>query len=259
MVDAQARGLATMIQEMAKIPASGAGWAERLLERAGLLYLLADGYRHADDLPPEIRADLRGIVGWAQKQDEVLRLPAVRDQWLVLSQRVHEEANAEIQRTWLRGLTTGRDALLLEFSFGGQPFELKLPGGSRFEADLVYYPSSFPQRALIREKRRSLPPAPMLDGGSIAAGLAAYGEALSRQPWLNLFPMLLRNVYPLRTESGMILRDAEGHFLPLGQYVDGGWKLLAISGGNPLIIFGEWNGERLLALSAWAGERMFLL
>ncbi len=259
MVDAQARGLAAALQEMAKIPASGAGWAERLLERAGLLYLLVDGYRRADTLPPEVRADLRTIVGWAQKQEDILALPPVRDQWVVLSQRVHEQDRGEVQRTWLRGLSSGKDALLLDFSFNNAPFELKLPGGMRFEADLVYYPGSFPQRALIQQRRRTLPPAPMIDGETIPAALAAYGAALSRQPWLSLFPMLLRDVYPLRTETGWIVRDAGGHFLSIGQYVENGWKLLAISGGHPLKIFGEWNGERLLTLSTWAGDRLILL
>ena len=177
----------------------------------------------------------------------------------MLSQRVHEEDRAEIQRTWLRGLTTGKDALLLDFSFNGQPFELKLPGGLRFEADLVYYPSSFPQRALIKQRRRTLPPEPMIHGVAISEALVAYGEALSRQPWLSLFPMLLRDVYALRTGDKWILREADGHFLPLGTYVESGWKLLAISGGHPIKVFGEWDGARLLPLSAWSGERLILL
>lgn len=259
MVDAQARGLATALQELAKIPGSGAGWAERLLERAGRLYLLLDGYRHADALPPEVRADVRSSVGWNQKQEDVLALPAVRDNWIVLSQRVHEEDRAEIQRTWLRSLTTGQDALLLEFSFNGQPFTLRLPAGLRFEADLVFYPSGFPQRALIKERRRTLPPPPLIAGQTVAEALAAYGAALSRQPWLSLFPLLLRDVYPLRSGDSWILRDGSGHFLPLGAYVESGWKLLAISGGQPLTVFGEWDGERLLPLSTWAGERLILL
>ena len=259
MVDAQARGLANQLQEMAKVTQMGLGWANRLLERAGMLYLLLEGYRHQEALPPDLRADVRSIVGWNQKQEDLLDLPAVRDEWLVLSQREHEEDRAEIQRTWLRGLSTGKTALLLEFSFNHQPFELKLPGGTRFDADLIYYPSQYPQRAIISQRRKTLPPQPMIAGESIPTALAAYAEAISRQPWLNLFPMLLADVYPLRTETGWIVRDAASHALPFGHYVEAGWKLLAISGGYPLTIFGEWNGERLLILTAWVNDRMLLL
>jgi hypothetical protein len=34
-----------------------------------------------------------------------------------------------------------------------------------------------------------------------------------------------------------------------------GWKLLALSGGYPITIFGEWNGRSLLPISAWADGR----
>jgi hypothetical protein len=259
MVDAQARGLANQLQEMGKVPQSGAGWASKLLERAGMLYLLLEGYRHQDTLPPDLRADVRAIVGWNQKQEDLLALPSVRDKWLVLSQRVHEEDRAEIQRTWLRGLTTGQTALLLDFSFNHQPFELKLPGGMCFEGDLIYYPSNYPQRALIKERRKTLPLQPMIEGETIPTLIAAYADALTHQPWLNLFPMLLKDVYPLRTETGWFVRDTEGHALSIGQYVENGWKLLALSGGYPLTIFGEWDGQRLLTLSAWVNGRMLLL
>ena len=259
MVDAQARGLANQLQEMSRIPPTGAGWAGKLLERVGMLYLLLEGYRHQDSLSPDLRADIRSLVGWNQKQEDLLDLPSVRDEWLVLSQRVYDEDPGEVQRTWLRGLTTRQAALLLDYSFNGKPFELKLPAGSCFEGDLIYYPSHYPQRAIIKERRKTIPTLNMLAGDTIPALLTAYTDALARQPWLNLFPMLLSDVYPLRTETGWIVRDVDGHALSIGQYVENGWKLLALSGGHPLTLFGEWNGERLLTLTAWVNGRMTLL
>ena len=110
MVDAQMRGIANQLRSLAQIPQTGSGWVERLLERVSLLHLLVDGYRHLDTLPPGLQADVRSIVGWSQKQDDLLDLPIVRDQWVVLSQRTHEEERGgETQRTWLRGVQTGRD------------------------------------------------------------------------------------------------------------------------------------------------------
>jgi hypothetical protein len=34
-----------------------------------------------------------------------------------------------------------------------------------------------------------------------------------------------------------------------------GWKLIALSGGHPLTMFGEWNGQTLLPIAAWAEGR----
>ena len=33
-----------------------------------------------------------------------------------------------------------------------------------------------------------------------------------------------------------------------------GWVLLAESGGGPLTVFGEWDGETLRPLSAWTDD-----
>ena len=252
-------GLANQLRNMATIPGKGAGWASTLLEHSGMLYLLIDGYRHQDTLPPTLREDVRAMVGWSQKQDDLLNLPSVRDQWVVLSQRVHEEERMDIQRTWLRGQTTGQTALHLEFAFNVQPFELRLPTGSWIDADLIYYPSHYPLRVLIKERHKTLAPVEIMPGETIPAAYAAYTDALSRQPWLDIFPMLLRDVYPLHTESGWIVRDADGYTLPMGQFVENGWKLLAISGGHPLTIFGEWDGRRLLVLNVWTDQGIILL
>ena len=38
-----------------------------------------------------------------------------------------------------------------------------------------------------------------------------------------------------------------------------GWELLAHSGGYPITLFGEWNGEQLLPLSVWIENQFFHL
>jgi hypothetical protein len=34
-----------------------------------------------------------------------------------------------------------------------------------------------------------------------------------------------------------------------------GWRLLALGGGTPLTVFGEWNGEEFWPLGAWTAGR----
>src|SRR5205807_1879903 len=50
MVDSQVPGAARVLREMSGIPASGDGWPARLLERAGRLHLLAQGFKRLAEL-----------------------------------------------------------------------------------------------------------------------------------------------------------------------------------------------------------------
>src|SRR5262249_53493667 len=84
LVDAQAGGVAGRVRAPAAIPASGDGWQERLLEQLGLLYLLIEGFRRLDALPPATQADIRAAIGWNVNQDELIAAGAgVRDRWFV--------------------------------------------------------------------------------------------------------------------------------------------------------------------------------
>jgi hypothetical protein len=258
MVDAQARGIANQIRDMAAVPVSGEGWPERLLEKLSRLYLLAEGYRNLDKLSPEIQADMRSIIGWSQKQEDLHDEPSIRDQWLVVGRRVEEEDNQlRSQRTWLWGMNSRCYAMLLDFAFGNAAFENVLSPGICVEADLIFYPSNYLLRAFIKQRQRTVTPPNEVGGTTIAEAFANYSAALARQPWLNLFPMCIHNVIPLVDGSRWVVRDAAGHILPLSQNTaDDHWKLLAVSGGHPITIFGEWNSDTFRFLSALADGRL---
>ncbi|MCK7582242.1 MAG: hypothetical protein MZV65_46000 [Chromatiales bacterium] len=86
--------------------------------------------------------------------------------------------------------------------------------------------------------------------------LRAYAEALAQQPWLELWSATLAEVVPARGETETwFLRDTAAHLLPCHPGFAGPWRLLALSGGLPLTVFGEWNGQQFWPLSAWRGER----
>jgi hypothetical protein len=56
-----------------------------------------------------------------------------------------------------------------------------------------------------------------------------------------------------------LLRDAHGDAVPLARRFVHAWPLLAISGGAPITIFGEWDGRSLLPLSIVADGRYIAL
>ena len=100
---------------------------------------------------------------------------------------------------------------------------------------------------------------PKIDGSTLAEVITANDTARIQQPWLNQFPMLLKDMLPVRTENEWILRAPDGHFLSMGTLLQAGWKLLALGAGRPLTIFGEWDGARLLPLNVWLDNRIVLL
>ncbi|TGY91560.1 SWIM zinc finger family protein, partial [Streptomyces rhizosphaericola] len=92
-------------------------------------------------------------------------------------------------------------------------------------------------------------------GGPAEAALAAYGEALRGDPWLDGWPVTLRDVIPVPSGGGWQLADAKGtDALPLAPAAlsrQGLWKLVALSGGAPVTVFGELGHRGFDPFTAW--------
>jgi hypothetical protein len=259
LVDAQAPGLARMVRAMAAVRASGDGWQGRLLEAISRLYLTMEGYRRLESLPADTQEDLRSVLGFTIKQEELLAsAPALSDTWLVLGRHTDEENNLKTRRVWLWGASSRRAALLLYFSAGGNALEFGPMPGTAFPAELVFYPGAYPLRAAVRTQQPSVP----LDfdclpaENSLIEATAGYASALARFPWFERFPIAVKNVIPFHDSGEWGLCDDLTRWVPLSRTFLHGWRLLSISGGHPLAVFGEWNGEHLLPLSAWTEDRI---
>jgi len=257
MVDAQATGIARMVNDLSGLPATGEGWQERVLERLGKLHLLMESFKRLDTLPANTQADVRTLIGWTQSKADVVDEPDVKDVWAVVGKRVSEEDNLRVQRTWLWGTQTNRPALLLDFAVPAQSFETNFIPGLALPASVVFFPSNYPMRVLLRD---FAPPTTITTLGgypNIDSAIAAYAQALACNPWLDLFPMLLTNVLLMQTESGWLVRDSANNTLPISSRFEKGWNLLAVSGGHPVTLFGEWDGDTFLPLGARA-EKKFI-
>jgi hypothetical protein len=264
MIDAQAPGLARQLRDLAGIPYTGSGWTDKLLVQLGRLYLLLEGYQRLEALPAGVQADIRRHIGMTLTQDEVLAaapqgdILTVQDNWLVLGQCVEEEEKLRSRRTWLWGQTSQRPALLLQFAYGRQPFEAGLLLGTAVAAELAFYPSAFPLRALVKQRQDVLPASETLPGfPTIKAAIAQYSGALVADPWLERVPMQLQAVLFLQTTSGWIVQDTAGHSLPVATGFEHAWQILALSGGHPLTLFGEWNDQVLFPLSVWVNNQFY--
>ena len=258
MVNAQAPGLARMVRELAGVPASGEGWQARLLEQIARIHLLIEGYGRIASLPVATQADIRTAIGWTQPAGALRAAPGaeiVRDRWLVLGQRVEQEDQLRTQRTWLWGEASARPALLLSFAMFNQPLDRSLAPGIAVNAELVYFPSSFPLRAVLHERQGPPLAFDRLPGfADLIAATGAYAAAVTMLPWIEQFPLTLHQVVPEHTGERWLVRDRVNRAVPLAASFAQGWQLLALSGGRPLTLFGEWNGLSLLPLSAWTEE-----
>lgn len=247
LIDAQAGSLAGQVKSLAGIPRQrGSQWPGRLLEEYSLLHLLIRAYQRQDELSPELRETVRSRVGFPVSQEEVQRGPTVRDEWYVAGTRDSEQDRLITRRAWLRGRRTGRSALVLSFAAPGRSLDTVLMPGTTLDADLAFFPGAQPLRALVVTRRDLTNPVGPPPSITIRELLAEYACALSRDPWLDQWPALLRDVRLCRDDQ---LVDADGDALPL----DGGdrWRLLALSGGGPITIGGEWSPQGLRPLSAW--------
>ncbi|KAF0846240.1 SWIM zinc finger family protein [Nocardia caishijiensis] len=257
MVDAQAPRIAEALRRLPSAVATTEHWPELLLREYARLHLLVLAHRTLDALPEPLQAGIRSHIGYPVQAETVLAEPAVRDRWQVLGMRVSEEERLHARRTWLRGRSSGRWALLIEHSFGTPNFTGEVPApGNEVDADLHYYPGPVPLR--VQWGARHGAPEPFTTvpatGTAITDVLDAYAAALGADPLVRSVPALLTEVVPAVDEHGWHLVDAEGTALPLPAGVRP-WRLLAVSGGHPVTVAGQWSAEGLDPVSVFsAGE-----
>lgn len=250
MVDAKLGTLARRIRQLPLLM-SQSNWHEKVLAELGEIYLLLRAFQRLEVLPEPLQDDLLALTGVNFKKEEILNLPAVGDNWLVAGQTEEaEDGNLLARRTWLIGEKTGKLALLLDFSWGGQGFETTFKLGTVLQAEVVFYPSAYPQRAILKKFEYS-EAAFLLRNGfpSLAVFADAYAGALAENPWLGRFPAFLERVVPVFHQKKFVLVDTERKQLPLTASDDLGWKLVAIGCGRPIGVFGTWDGEVFSPLS----------
>ncbi|MGW3773929.1 SWIM zinc finger family protein [Actinomadura verrucosospora] len=249
LVDAQAGALAGPVRGLAAIPRRP-GWPGRLLEEYALLRLLVRAYQRREELPEGLRETVRSRVGFTVPQEEVLSGgERVRDLWSVTGSRDTAQDLLTTRRVWLRGGRTGRPALVLSFAAPGTSLDGSLVVGMQIDAELVFYPGAQPLRALVAE-RYGAPMRAAPAGTSVRGFLDEHAAAVALDPWLDRWPATLADVRLARTGEGdLYVVDGAGDALPLR--IGDPWRLLALSGGGPVTLAGEWRPRGLRPLAAW--------
>ncbi|HEY7834313.1 MAG TPA: SWIM zinc finger family protein [Ktedonobacterales bacterium] len=252
LVDAQAPGVAQRVRKLAELPGSGPDWPERLLGELGRLALLTHAFARLEALDPALREDVRQLIGWTLTQDEVAaRGEHLADGWLLVGQWVEEEDRFRTQRNWLVGARSGRHALILQYSPRPilPPFPEPLLPATQQAGELAYWPSAYPLRARFVARQGMPDRLTRLPGvATFADALAGVAGAVARQPWLDRFLIVVNGATILRANAThWRAQDRAGSGLPLTG--DNHWRLLALGGGAPVDLAGEWDGLALRPLA----------
>lgn len=259
MVDAQAPGIATRLRDLAEITDGVPDWPARLTEGLGRLHLLVRAWQQRDRLPDDLVATVRSHVGFTTRSEDVLATPGVPDTWVVLGLRDADEDRVSVRRVWLRGIETGRPALVMFFAAGGAQPTSNLYPGTALEATLHFHPGRPTLRAVVGERAAQAQPvsawAPT--GSSVAEARAQWRTALAADPWLQQWPALVAGELQKDPLGGFGLIDAAGDSVAvIGENT---WPALAVAGGSSCVFAGELGGTGLRVSAAVVGDRLVVL
>ncbi len=264
LADASMRSLSRRLRTAGEAFAQQADEPEPFVAALADAALAIQAWKRRDRLSEVQRSDLEAFLGFSPKK-EIVRSVGERlnDIWAIIGV-VEEplEASLRERRTWLLGAKSGRFALLQDYAFGNEGFAPAFPAGALVQGTVAYYPSAWPLRALPAEVLETLPERRVkkLPGWCTFSDMTGtFARALAHHPWLPALPAVLAEVLPMRRTEGFALTDSTGHCLPLSGSDLSGWRLLAAGEGQPITVFGEWDGEQFRALSAVREERFIPL
>ena len=259
MVDAQAPGVATRLRELAGITDGTPDWPVRLTEGLGRLHLLVRAWQHRDRLPDDLVATVRAHLGFSTRSEDVLATPGVQDTWVVVGLRDADEDRVSVRRVWLRGLASGRPALVMFFAAGGAPLTSNLYPGTAVEATLHFHPGRPALRAVVGARADQAQPLETwpVTGSSVAQARAQWRTALAADPWLPQWPVLVAGELQKGPETGFGLVDAAGDSVAvIGEKA---WPALAVAVGRPCVLAGELDGDGLRVSAAMVDDRLVAL
>jgi hypothetical protein len=247
LVDAKASGLATRLDALpARLFACPDTVRPHLaVEELGQLHLMSEAYRRQDQLPPPLKADIRQAIGWTITREALLSdalAERLSGRWHVWTTR------SEVQPDRLRRLETwlysaGRFAVLIDFvPVTTGPAVSGYATGDTFDAELVFYPSPVPLRALLVTQTTGTKP-----GGSVTipevtleTAYASYEAALIARPWLDELPLTFQGAQ-VRRSGERVYVCGNTLALPLAAAQEAStWPLLQT---GAIKAMGLWDGK----------------
>jgi len=260
MVDAQAPGLAGQLKALGEISYFTEGWQTRCLDQLLKLYLIIQGYKNIDTLQPQLQEDIKTLIGFPQNQDELKAQPGVRDEWFCLARQTSEEEKLIVERNWFYGLKSHRYALVLQFYVRTQPPGASYTPGLVVDAELVFYHSALPIRALVKDqfntwKSRGLPEG-FADWTAVVKRETAYN---ARYPFADAWPWIVTQLKPVPLNNEWWLQDEQQQLMRISGNAGALWNILAMSGGAPMPMTLIGKENEYAPVGVWLGNEYKML
>lgn len=228
MVDSKIPGIAGWIRSLRMIDyRNQATWQEEALNIISKLYLLINAGEKLDQLEGVEKQHIQSLLGWTFKQKELMadeQTFTEKDKWLILGATTELQDDIKIHRYWLKGLQTGRDAIIIRFEtrFSAGTIEVPLAVGSILEAELAFYPSTLPHRALIKKHKETVAFSTINFNGLKDWNdfIGIKNEQNKINPWTNNHCYVINNVRVTGDKKGLIIVDKNDHYYNVDSALD---------------------------------------
>ncbi|MCP5493780.1 MAG: SWIM zinc finger family protein [Leptospiraceae bacterium] len=258
-IDAQAPGLSNFLTKLGNINYASDSWQTELLESLCKIHLIVQGFKNIETLPKGLQSDIQTLIGWTLKQEDLKAASGISDEWLVLGRQQEIEQDLTVQYNWLFGENSKQYALVLNFAYKNQPIDLNLVPGTKLKAELVYFPSNYPMRAVLKEVKETLEFRKVSGFQNWQEMLEHYSDALSHYPWITKLPILVQNLTPYLDVENRILVDQKKNFVKIANSFTAHWTVVACSGGKPLDFFLVYEGGFVTPLGVWIDDLYMVL
>jgi hypothetical protein len=259
MEDAKAAGLATLVRNLEKINFFAEGWQIDFLQQLVNIQIVLDIYKNLDAQSIDFQQDIKNIIGWNIKKDEVLATEKFGDQWVCLAREVVEEYKGlTAERCWLWGVRSNKVALILNYAGGyGPPLTTSHEVGKTYIGDLCYYPSAFPMRALFFEMNETAAFQAVNGFKDFSTFFSSKINLQKRYPLLKALPVVFSNVNTLIANKKVFIVDNQSFMIEVTNDIENILPIFAASSGMTMSVFGLFENEKLKLLSAWIGNDFY--
>jgi len=258
MVDFKCGSLARRIRMTAEWILKGDGdWTEKVLQLFGKLHIYATKVSRSTLAEMNEHPEWLNWGGWALKKEQLMALPGLKDDWIVMGAVSEKEEQLRVVRTWLWGRHHKRLALHLEYMIGFSRPEKQWVLGKSYHGSLHFYPGAYNIRCLPGDLNDGeFARWPLTQGFSIEQVKAYTLDALSHFPLIEHIPVFVQSVnVRLNDEKQLIVGDSSGQFSKSLVDKTHLWTLLALSANQPVDLIGEIsNGAFQVLTVGYRGE-----
>lgn len=251
LIDAQAPGIAGMVRSLGETNFYTEGWPTQFMNQLLRIYVITEGFKNIVSINKSLQEDIRTWIGFTQNQEELKEQNGVTDTWLVLGKQASEVDAIITEKFWLYGAQTNNYALLLQFIVRGQGVQYNFTPGMFVQAELVFFPSVSPMRALIKRQIATDAVSNFNKFQNWQKVADAETELNSVLPFRSERPFIISRLKPVQYNLQWWLQDEENKIMQLGNGYKNIWKLLSLSGGKPMDMAVIGREDRFEPLGIW--------